>query len=89
MNDGTTLNQCGDIRRIDQSAWPGPPYRMGAGATIPLPATDAESARDFLEGIGGGALGAGRAMNRIGVDAPALRVRYKAVSYTHLTLPTK
>lgn len=45
--------------------------------TLELPARNENEAYDFLAGIGGGAVGTGQAMRRIGIDAPLLRARYK------------
>lgn len=45
--------------------------------TMSLPAQSDKEAFNFLRDIGGGAAGAGRAMRRIGVDAPVIRTRYK------------
>ncbi|QUL38971.1 hypothetical protein [Erythrobacter sp. JK5] len=46
--------------------------------TLSLPIESENQALEFLEGIGGDAAGAGRAMTRIGIDAPLIRAQYKA-----------
>ncbi len=68
---------CGTISRSEQTQWPGPPHKRPDGYLLPLPAADVDSATRFLEGLGGDAAGAGRAMANIGVNAPLLRMTYK------------
>ncbi len=45
--------------------------------TMSLPARTESDALEFLGGLGGDAAGAGLAMRRIGIDAPAIRTLYK------------
>lgn len=45
--------------------------------TLSLPAANEHDAIEFLRGLGGDAAGAGRAMRRIGIDAPRIRAQYK------------
>ncbi|WP_141699303.1 hypothetical protein [Candidatus Thiosymbion oneisti] len=45
--------------------------------TLSLPTHTESEAIAFLEGLGGDAVGAGRSMRQIGINAPVIRARYK------------
>ncbi len=49
----------------------------GTTGTMRLPLDSPAAANSFLQGIGSGSAGAGHAMSRIGVNAPAVRAAYK------------
>ncbi|MCB1888349.1 MAG: hypothetical protein KDH20_12145 [Rhodocyclaceae bacterium] len=71
-------NACGEIAATRHTTWPGPPFKLpDDGFLLPLPVSDADTARRFLEGLGGDAIGAGRRMAEIGINAPLLRAAYK------------
>lgn len=70
-------DSCGAISRTEHTQWPGPPFNLPDSYLLPLPAADVSAATIFLEGLGGDAVGAGQAMNSIGINAPLLRQTYK------------
>lgn len=77
MSDSVNPDTCGDIRIAGQ-----PPSvvlnNQGVDQySLPLPAGNVETAQRFLEGLGGDAMGMGRTLSSIGVNAPALRAQYK------------
>ncbi len=67
---------CGNVSQ-HPAPWRGPPYKLPDEFELMLPVSDSQQAADFVEGLGGGTIGAGRAMQQIGVDAPILRAQYK------------
>ncbi len=70
-------DEAGLVCRADAAI---PNVRISPGEaryTMPLPARSESEALAFLEGLGGDAAGAGWAMRRIGIDAPAIRALYK------------
>ncbi|MEM9223922.1 MAG: hypothetical protein AAGB11_16195 [Pseudomonadota bacterium] len=76
MSDVANYDEAG---QVCHAVGPGD-YLRSASETrysLSLPADSEASALDFLAGVGGGAAGAGRAMRRVGIDGPAVRLRYK------------
>lgn len=67
----------GSIQRTNIASAGVCPIPDGVSYTLSLPANTTEQAIDFLAGLGGDAVGAGQAMNRVGINAPIIRLRYK------------
>ncbi len=77
MSGNTITDACGDIRFAGHPPATRPPGGDASQYTLPLPASNIESAQAFLEGLGGDAIGMGHAMNNVGMNAPLLRAQYK------------
>jgi hypothetical protein len=69
---GENVNACGTIQSCSTLNWQDLVCESPSAYMLSLPAQDLNSAVAFLEELGGPTAGAGRAMHRVGVDAPRL-----------------
>ena len=74
---GDVPNACGTIQSCSTLNWQDLVCEDPGTYALSLPGNDLASAVAFLEELGGPTAGAGRAMDRIGVEAPKLRKMYK------------
>lgn len=77
MGDSSGVNACGTIQSCSTLNWQDLVCEDPGTYRLSLPGQDLDTAVAFLEELGGPTAGAGRAMKRIGVDAPLLRKTYK------------
>lgn len=77
MSEMPSPNSCGEICYAVQLQAPNMSLPQSNAYSLPLPAKTLDQAACFLEGLGGDAVGAGRAMTRIGINAPQIRATYK------------
>lgn len=70
-------NACGTIQSCSTLNWQDLVCEDPGTYMLSVPGNDLASAVAFLEELGGPTAGAGRAMDRIGVEAPKLRKMYK------------
>lgn len=77
MTDHVVAASCGEIALSNLADWVSASPNQENRYLLPLPATNVGHAKTFLEGLGGTAVGAGRAMNQIGINAPLIRDTYK------------
>ena len=77
MGDASGTNACGTIQSCSTLNWQDLVCEEPGEYQLSLPGSDLSAAVAFLEELGGPTAGAGRAMHRVGVDAPRLRKTYK------------
>lgn len=77
MGDVPAANACGTIQSCSTLNWQDLVCQDPGTYMLSLPGSNLDAAAAFLEELGGPTAGAGRAMYRVGVDAPRLRKAYK------------